>query len=177
MKHSTTTRLAGPLLLLAAAFLPAFLVGACSSSEDAPATPNSGTVIAPREGAASDASDASDGGADAWLDAGPRICSDDGFCHSQVPKGQSLRGVWGDGLGVVWAISNQGDVLRWDGTSWKIHVHLTGQGGLFSIFGTGPTDLWVATDLGLDLPRLGGHSRYAAIFSDININSNSTGLT
>ena len=52
----------------------------------------------------------------------PRECSDDGFCHTALPKGQTLRAVWGDGQGVVWAVSGQGAILRWDQTEWKIHA-------------------------------------------------------
>ncbi|MDF2696357.1 MAG: hypothetical protein K0S65_4740, partial [Labilithrix sp.] len=54
-------------------------------------------------------------------EAGVSVCSEDDFCHSLVPEGELLRGVWGDGQGVVWAVSTTGDVLRWDGTSWQVH--------------------------------------------------------
>jgi hypothetical protein len=94
---------------------------------------------------------ASDCATDATLDveAGTRICSDDNFCHSVVPAGQNLRGVWGDGLGIVWAFSDQGALLRWDGASWKIFAQLTTQGGINALWGSGPTDLWIAADGGL----------------------------
>ncbi|AKU93453.1 hypothetical protein AKJ09_00117 [Labilithrix luteola] len=46
-------------------------------------------------------------------------------------------------------MSLEGDVLRWDGMQWSIHQHLTSEGGIFSIFGVGPTDIWIPTDAGL----------------------------
>lgn len=143
-----TTRVA--FLAIAASALAA--LGACGdeSAADPPVVgDDASNVITPQDGAAD--APVADAGGDAVVDAdaGPRICSDDHFCHSVVPKGQNLQGVWGDGQGIVWATSNEGNLLRWDGTSWKIHVHLTDEGGIFSIFGTGPTDVWVPTALGL----------------------------
>jgi len=125
---------------------------ACADDSD-PASPSStedgGTVIPTSD--ASPVSDADDGvddaGADAHADAGRRICSDDGFCHSVVPKGQDLHGVWGDEDGIVWAISLQNDVLRWDGTSWTVHHH--SDVSLAAIWGSGRTDVWIVTASGL----------------------------
>ncbi|OJY25088.1 MAG: hypothetical protein BGO98_08785 [Myxococcales bacterium 68-20] len=83
-------------------------------------------------------------------DAGTRICSDDNFCHTEVPKGQNLAGVWGDGTGIVWAVSRKGDLLRWDGSAWSVHTQLTNvTGTTFTIWGSGPTDIWVLTPGGL----------------------------
>jgi len=31
-------------------------------------------------------------------------CSPDGFWYTSLPDDQTLRGVWGDGLGIVWAV-------------------------------------------------------------------------
>ncbi len=76
-----------------------------------------------------------------------RLCSDDGFCHSVLPQGQHLRGVWGDGTGVVWAVSLERNILRWDGTSWAIHTRTLGE--ISCIWGSGPTDVWIATTEGL----------------------------
>ncbi len=71
------------------------------------------------------------------------ICSTDGFCHTTVPVGVNLIGVWGDGAGVTWALSSDGDVFRWDGLAWNIHYR-TGVSGS-SIWGSGPTDVWVVS--------------------------------
>jgi hypothetical protein len=157
MRRSTTLRalrIAACSSVLAGVVASASALGACSSSgaaTDAPAVESDASnVIVPHDAS----STSEDADADAALapdgDAGPRICSDDGFCHSALPKGQNLRGVWGDGLGIVWAVTLEGNILRWDGASWTIHVHATKtESGLFSIFGTGPTDIWVPSDLGL----------------------------
>ena len=149
MKRTTILR-AGALGAGVSALL-ALVACATTDSEGEAAAPDTdaSTVIVPDGGGPTpDAADAADAPVEA--DAGPRICSDDGFCHTTVPKGQNLRSVWGDGLGVVWAVSYEGNILRWDGTSWKIHVHATdGEEGLFSIFGTGPTDVWIPSDHGL----------------------------
>ncbi len=79
-------------------------------------------------------------------DAGTPECSREGFCHTVVPKHQTLRSVWSDGAGVTWAVSEQGAVLRYDGT-WKVHATL--DGALSSIWGSSPTDIWVGGDNGL----------------------------
>lgn len=77
-----------------------------------------------------------------------RVCSDHGFCHVQLPAGEhELRGVWGDGAGAVWAVSAQGNVLRWSGTAWKVHA--SGLGALSAVWGSGPTDVWIGGDGGL----------------------------
>lgn len=90
-----------------------------------------------------------DGGARDASDARvtPRICSDDDFCHSAVPTGTHFRGVWGDGTGVVWAVTLEQDILRWDGASWKLHYH--SHDPITAIWGSGPTDVWVVRDTGL----------------------------
>ncbi|MBX3207134.1 MAG: hypothetical protein KF764_18955 [Labilithrix sp.] len=81
-------------------------------------------------------------------DAGPkRVCTIHGWCHTQLPADKTLRGVWGDGTGIVWTVSEEGDILRWDGTSWSI-VH-TGAGKLLTIWGSSPTDIWVGGTNGL----------------------------
>jgi hypothetical protein len=143
------------------------VLGACSSSSAPRASDSTdtdaSTVLAANDGAAAvDDADAADA-ADAALDAGPRLCSDDGFCPTVVPEGLdgeplNLRCVWGDNNGIVWATSSYGDILRWDGTSWTIHVPGGDFGVPVSIFGTGATDVWVATDQGLLLHGTGATS-------------------
>jgi hypothetical protein len=46
-----------------------------------------------------------------------------------------------------WSVSEQGHVLRWDGTAWAIHA--TKLGVLYAIWGSGPTDLWIGGERGL----------------------------
>lgn len=92
-----------------------------------------------------------DAGADASTDADASApdaaCSPGGFCHTTLPPKTTLTGVWGDGTGVIWAISEGGQVLRWEANSWKVHA--TGLGALRAIWGSGPTDIWVSNGAAL----------------------------
>ncbi|OJY20564.1 MAG: hypothetical protein BGO98_04545 [Myxococcales bacterium 68-20] len=101
------------------------------------------SVPLPEEDAAS-----AEGSADAGSDAAPDAdadqatptCSTEGWCHTTVPDAQTLRDVWGDGAGTVWTVSEQGNILRWDGTAW-VQSHAAGV-PLYAIWGSSPTDLW-----------------------------------
>lgn len=88
----------------------------------------------PADGSSRDAS------ADADVVQPRRTCTDEGWCQTVVPDQQTLRDVWGDGHGVVWAVSEQGNILRWDGTAW-VQSHAAGV-PLYAIWGSSPTDLW-----------------------------------
>ncbi len=111
-------------------------VAACADSDD-----TSGTIF--DDGGTPEAAPV-DGGGDAEnVDAGDgaaRTCSDQGFCHVVLPPKETLRDVWGDGT-TVWAVSEEGDVLRWDGQAWSIHTKKLG--ALYAIWGSGPTDIWI----------------------------------
>ncbi|MDF2692486.1 MAG: hypothetical protein K0S65_869, partial [Labilithrix sp.] len=129
--------------------LAAVAIAACSDS-DAPVSSevDGGSTVIPKvDAAAPEAGPEVD--ADADVEAGVRTCSDEGFCHTELPTNQNLRGVWGDKQGTVWAISIEGNILRWDGTAWKIHAHVVEDEGMFGIWGSGPTDVWVASSAGL----------------------------
>jgi hypothetical protein len=146
-------RSALPALFVLAAGTTAALVACANSDEErkveqTPSETDSGAGTTLPEAAVADATADADPVADAGADVDrePRTCSDDGFCYSTVPAGELLRGVWGDGLGVVWAVSTTGDVLRWDGAAWNVQA--TGLGALSWISGTGPTDLWVVNTAG-----------------------------
>lgn len=97
------------------------------------------------------------------VDAAPRVCSKEGFCHTTLPPKQSLRGVWADGTGVAWAVTEEGNILRFDGTTWKVHA--TTKGPLASIWGSGPTDVWVGTSNGLMHGT--GATSAALVFTDV----------
>lgn len=114
---------------------------ACSDDGDAPMDSNV-------DGGGATSSDAaSEAGENTGRDAGDadaaevRECSDDGFCHTTLPKNQVLHGVWGDGNGTVWSVSEVGSVLRWDGTQWTDQANRLGY--LNTVWGSGPTDVWV----------------------------------
>lgn len=137
------------VLTIAAGVL--FATSACADDEDV----TLGTEVpGPAEDAAlppapAEDADVGDAGTDVLedADAARRTCTVDGFCHVPLPEPQTLRGVWGDGTGVVWAVSEQGNVLRWDGNAWSIHT--TVKGSLFAIWGSGPTDIWIGGEAGL----------------------------
>ncbi|MDF2697104.1 MAG: hypothetical protein K0S65_5487 [Labilithrix sp.] len=84
---------------------------------------------------------------DAETDAAPPECSKEGYCHTTLPAGQVLRGVWSDGAGITWAVSEQGRILRYDGKDWSLHSGL--EGALWTIWGSSPTDIWIGGDSGL----------------------------
>jgi len=118
----------------------------CDSSEGT--SPKPGDDGGPDAARALEDADVPDADAAPDADASePVRCSADGFCHTVLPPGQTLRGVWGDDHGVVWAVSEQGDILRWDGSSWEIRH--SDAGALHAIWGSSPTDIWVGGDRGL----------------------------
>lgn len=144
MRGLTTSRLAIGTSAPIAGLLLA--LGACSDSGPDRAAPpaEDGGSTAPT--AEDGEAPIDDGGADV-LDAGDPICSADNFCHSTVPAGRDLAAVWGDGHGIVWVASTTGDVLRWDGATWKHHTKVAS--GVTSMWGSGPTDVWIAAGGGL----------------------------
>jgi hypothetical protein len=122
-------------------------IGACADSTDEPLTTpvDGGDAAVPQDDA-----DVVDAGSEAetGIEAGPRECSIHGFCPTALPSaGETLRGVWGDDAGNAWAVSGEGNILRWDGTAWKVHASALGT--LNAIWGSSPTDVWVAGDRGL----------------------------
>ncbi|MBX3205291.1 MAG: hypothetical protein KF764_09490 [Labilithrix sp.] len=131
--------------LLLSAPIGAATLFACASDEEI------GFIDAPSDGGADTSAldDAAVADASVETDAplGPSKCSSDGFCHVPLPAEESLRGVWADGTGIVWAVSREGDVLRWDGNAWAIHS--SGMGVLLTIWGSGPTDMWIGGEAGL----------------------------
>jgi hypothetical protein len=129
--------------------LGALALAACADSTilGAEVPAEGGAILPPAEASAdNDAPNAlPEAGPD--VDAGMPLCSKDGFCATVLPKGQHLVGVWSDGAGAVWTVSTEGNVLRWDGNAWTIHHQSKVEG--FSIWGSGPTDIWVATADGI----------------------------
>ncbi len=147
-------RLSAALLGLAAS---AAIAAACSSDPDpvgpAPdASPVKDAVADTALDAAvpEAAADARPDARDAMVgDAAPRECSAQGFCPTALPPDQKLRGVWGDGTGVVWAVSEAGRILRWDGRVWSLHATAPDEQALVAIWGSGPTDVWIVGAQGL----------------------------
>ncbi len=140
------------LTLVTAAFGAAALAAfvACASSEvsDGPApmpSEDDGGALSPEAGPDADDSDAGDVSVEP--DAAPPECTREGYCHTTLPKGQTLRGVWSDGTGVTWAVSEQGAILRYENKAWTVHAKVTGP--LRAIWGSGPTNIWIGGDSGL----------------------------
>jgi len=143
------THLAASLLALLAC--TAALVAGCGDDEGDPVTElpggGEGGTLPPPVGTDGAASGPDAGAVDA-ADAGPpRTCSNDEFCHTTVPVGQTLLGVWADGAGAAWAVSAQGAILRWDGTAWSVHAKT--KGALHAVWGSGPNDVWVGGAAGV----------------------------
>ena len=122
---------------------------ACSDADDSESATPDGSVDSPSSVPSNDGGvDASpDGDASADVDAAAATCTAEGWCHIDVPDNQTLVGVWGDGKGVIWTVSAQGNILRWDGKTW-VQSYSAGA-ALFSIWGSGPTDLWAGGAQGL----------------------------
>lgn len=146
---------------LLASATAATLVVACAADApadaDPPASPDGERdAAAPADDATAPDAAPTDSGVDAGPDpaspdagdAGAEMrCSPENWCHTKLPKPRLLTGVWGDGEGVVWAVAQEGDVLRWDGSAWSIAR--AGATPLHAVWGSGPTDVWVASDTGL----------------------------
>lgn len=50
----------------------------------------------------------------------PPVCSQHRWCWEQPrPTGRTLRSLWGDGSGALFAIGDGGTVLRWNGAYWR----------------------------------------------------------
>lgn len=127
--------------------------GVACAETDEPAgsaiVPDGSTLPSQDSGPAVDAADAADVVVEA---APPPPCSSQGFCPKELPGDhQTLRGVWGDGAGVAWAVGDEGDILRVDtsvsSSAWKVHASNLGK--LRSIWGASATDVWVGGEQGL----------------------------
>lgn len=60
-----------------------------------------------------------------------------------VPTQNRLYGVWAASPTDAWAVGSGGDVIRYDGTSWKLVS--TGMAGVFrTVYGLAANDVWVA---------------------------------
>ncbi|WP_437937608.1 hypothetical protein [Sorangium sp. So ce341] len=77
--------------------------------------------------------------------------ADPTFCGPALCRG-NLEAVWGDGTGTVYAVGASHDlkpvISRWDGAAFT-HRELDASGTLRAIWGSSPTDVWVAGAFGL----------------------------
>lgn len=177
MKTRASLRGVGVLSTALVSSLLALAAGACGDDDqddsvavtaDAAGEAETGTQVGERDAFVPPADASVE--ADADGEAAAPTCSVEGFCHTALPPAQTLRGVWGDGLGVAWAVSEQGSVLRWNGSSWSI-AH-TAPGKLFAIWGSGPTDLWAAGESGVI--HGGGATSSAIVWTPVLLPGNAT---
>jgi hypothetical protein len=137
------------ILGIGTAFVFAGATAACSTSADVGAMSDGGETKIENEGGLAADTDATpaDAGTDVTLPP-PRECSDQNFCHTDIPEDAVLYGIWGDGAGVVWTVSEAGAIYRWDGAHWQVHQQIA-ETELYAVWGSGPTDVWVAASSGL----------------------------
>ncbi|MDF2697642.1 MAG: hypothetical protein K0S65_6025 [Labilithrix sp.] len=145
----------GGALLFGIIALGAGAACADAQADGAGPSPDAGDPPAtlPDGGAADDGggADATPPTKDAEVEGGPKACSDHGFCLTVLPANETVKALWGDGAGILWAATEQGDVLRWNGSpnggAWSVHT--SGLGQLTSIWGSSPTDIWVGGNDGI----------------------------
>ncbi|AKU95871.1 hypothetical protein AKJ09_02535 [Labilithrix luteola] len=113
------------------------------AADASPATSPDARPVETPDAARADAGNTNDADADAAIPS----CSKQGFCQTVIPSGQVLSDVWGDGTGIVWSVSEQGKILRWDGAAWSVNASL--DGALYAVWGASPTDIWVGGASGL----------------------------
>lgn len=128
---------------------PAAPEGAQDASAD-----SSSTTLPPAD--ATTESDGADANADASTDANTRdvdagnpMCTTEGWCTTDAPASDWMNGIYNPGDGTAWAVSEQGNVLVYDGKHWTIHTALTVGSRLPAIIGRGPGDMWTGNSSGL----------------------------
>ncbi len=64
---------------------------------------------------------------------------------SPKPHGRRIMDIWGKSSDELWAIAEQGTVLRWNGASWSSPPHQAPQ-RLLQVWGASSDDFWIVTD-------------------------------
>src|SRR5206468_808968 len=54
---------------------------------------------------------------------------------SQIGLGGAFQGAWGTDASHIWAVTDQGQVYKWNGAMWRAE-QTDVQGGLFGVWGT-----------------------------------------
>lgn len=140
-------------LLLCASSAALGFAAACGGDDDErgntqDAGLDSTSTLPPMDAAVVDAADAAPMGRE---DAAPRTCSDANFCRVPLAAPEVLRAIWGDGTGVLWTVSDTGDILRYDGTKNSTFTVFASHptDSYYAVWGTSPTDIWVGGTSGL----------------------------
>ncbi len=152
MRHRRLSRSLASIIVVASSAGTIISMNACAGNEPSldgvPPELDGGSTLTEGGGGSETADGGLDGSPDAMADADASVlCSPDGFCHLPVPTPDSLRAVWGDDVGTVWAVGAEGNILRWDGTALVVHQKVSSP--LYAIWGSGPTDIWVAGESGI----------------------------
>lgn len=91
------------------------------------------------------------------------FCSTDKWCwRNPLPQGQPLRRVWAADATHIWAVGDNGTILKSDGTSW-IRQNSGTTNHLHAVWGTDATHIWAVGDYGTILQ--GNGSTWTTKFS------------
>ena len=70
------------------------------------------------------------------------VCSVDGWCwRSPLPQGNYLPSIWGSDANNIWAVSDNGVVIKWDGIAWTPQSTPTTK-NLLAVWGTDSKNVW-----------------------------------
>lgn len=152
------------VLALALLTVNAFRLTACASAEsETPEVDGGPSVDSPPPAAETplDAAPSADVVEADAPDGAPPVCTEGGWCRTAVPSGRdggvlNLADVWDHGGGDVWAISEDGLVLHWDGKEWS--VAFDAGVALIQLWGTPGGGLWIAGKSGKLLHHAPGTS-------------------
>ena len=70
------------------------------------------------------------------------VCSADGWCwRNPLPQGNYLPSIWGSDANNVWAVSDFGVIVKWDGVGWSQQATPTTK-NLLAVWGTDAKNVW-----------------------------------
>jgi hypothetical protein len=70
------------------------------------------------------------------------VCSVDGWCwRSPLPQGNYLPSIWGSDANNIWAVSDNGVVIKWDGIAWTPQSTPTTK-NLLAVWGLDAKNVW-----------------------------------
>ncbi|HRI53049.1 MAG TPA: Ig-like domain-containing protein [Pseudomonadota bacterium] len=72
----------------------------------------------------------------------PGLCSPDGWCwRNPLPQGNYMPAVWASDANNVWAVSDFGAIVRWNGSAWLAQASGTTQ-NLLGVWGSDTNNVW-----------------------------------
>lgn len=76
----------------------------------------------------------------------PQLCTANGVCwESPLPASITLNGIWGSSANALWAVGDNGHILRYDGTAWSLQSSPT-TSHLRAVWGSSASDVWAVGD-------------------------------